>query len=228
METFKNEIDKIMLIMQDDYERIKVRYLKHFSSLDSALETRIHELDKKAYDIAKDYKLSQFKTGGEIIKAICYSDDTQLINVKQTNAVVKTKSAKSIDIMTNDVLEQLHYSDSVKNILKKTDFEERQPQYIPIIFSENDSMISQESIVKNIYSSSETKYSTDSKFLNILKEKSKDFTWNEVGDETFEAVKNYFQAKIGSEITDDRVAKEMIRLFDESKWSETGGNVNEL
>lgn len=224
METFKNEIDKIMVIMQDDYERIKLRYMKHFSSLDSALETRIHELDKKAYDIAKDYKLSQFKTGGEIIKAICYSDDTQLINVKQSSAIVKTKSAKSIDVMTNDVLEQLYYSDSVKNILKDSNFEERHPQYIPVIFSENDSMISQDSIVKNIYASSEVKYSTDSKFLNILKDKSKDFTWNEVSNETYESVKNSFQAKIGSEITDERVAKEMLRLFGESKWSETGGN----
>ena len=29
MESFKNDLDKIMLIMQDDYERIKQRYMKH-------------------------------------------------------------------------------------------------------------------------------------------------------------------------------------------------------
>ena len=48
LETFKNEIDKIMAIMQDDYERIKLRYEKHFSSLNQALETRIHEASSRA------------------------------------------------------------------------------------------------------------------------------------------------------------------------------------
>ena len=36
METFKGDIDKIMAVMQDDYERIKLRYMKHFSALDKA------------------------------------------------------------------------------------------------------------------------------------------------------------------------------------------------
>ena len=114
MESFKNEIDKIMAIMQDDYERIKLRYTKHFSSLDKALETRIHELDKRAYEISRNYKLSQFKTGGEVIKAICYSDDTQLINVKQTSASVKSKSARSIGVMAADVIEQLSEAERKK------------------------------------------------------------------------------------------------------------------
>ena len=135
--------------MQDDYERIKLRYNKHFTSLDKALETRIHELDKRAYEISRNYRLTQFKTGGEVIKAICYSDDTQLINVKQTSATVKTKSAKSISVMASDVIEQLKYSDSVKSILKDFEFDERQPEYIPVIISETDSMMTEDSAIKN-------------------------------------------------------------------------------
>lgn len=224
METFRNEIDKIMTIMQDDYERIKLRYLKHFSSLDKALETRIHELDKRAYEISRNYKMSQFKTGGEVIKAICYSDDTQLINVKQASAAVKIKSAKSINAMATDVLEQLQYSDSVKSILKDIEFKERQSQYVPVIFSETDSMMTEDSTIRNIYSSAEAKYSNDSKYLNQLKESSENFEWNEVSDKDYEPIKNSFQSKINAEITDERVAKEMLRLFGETKWSETGGN----
>lgn len=225
MESFKNEIDKIMAIMQDDYERIKLRYTKHFSSLDKALETRIHELDKRAYEISRNYKLSQFKTGGEVIKAICYSDDTQLINVKQTSASVKSKSARSIGVMTADVIEQLRYSDSVKSILKDIKFDERQPQYVPVIFAETDSMMSADSAIKNIYSSSEAKYSADPRYLNKLKQESEDFTWNEVSNRNFDPIQNLFKEKINSEVTDERVAKEMLRLFGESKWAETGGNV---
>lgn len=223
LETFKNEIDKIMAIMQDDYERIKLRYEKHFSSLNQALETRIHELDKRAYEISRNYKLSQFKTGGEVIKAICYGDDTQLINVRQASAVVKNRSAKSIAVMASDVIEQFQYSDSVKSILNDTGFEEKQAQFVPVIFSETDSMISENTSVKNIYTPDQAKYAHDSKFLNQLKDKSDEFEWKEVCENEFEPIKNSFQSKINSEISDERVAKEMLRLFGESKWCRTGG-----
>lgn len=224
METFKNEIDKIMAIMQDDYERIKLRYTKQFLSLDKALETRIHELDKKAYEISRNYKLSQFKTGGEVIKAICYSDDTQLVNVKQASAAVKSKSAKSISVMAADVIEQLRYSDSVKSILKDIEFDERQAEYVPVIIAETDSMMSEDSSIKNYYSSSEAKYVNDPRYLNQIKEKSDAFEWNEVGEKDFESVKNSFQAKVSSEISNERVAQEMLRLFGETKWSSIGGD----
>ena len=223
LETFKNEIDKIMAIMQDDYERIKLRYEKHFSSLNQALETRIHELDKRAYEISRNYKLSQFKSGGEVIKAICYGDDTQLINVRQASAVVKNRSAKSIAVMASDVIEQFQYSDSVKSILNDNGFEEKQAQFVPVIFSETDSMISENTSVKNIYTPDQAKYAHDSKFLNRLKDKSDEFEWKEVRENEFEPRKNSFQSKINSEISDERVAKEMLRLFGESKWSRTGG-----
>lgn len=224
MESFKNEIDKIMLIMQDDYERIKLRYQKHFSSLDKSLETRIHELDKKAYEISRNYKLSQFKNGTEIIKSFCYNDDTQLLKIKQMSAVVKNKSAKSIDVMTNDVIEQIKYSDSVKSILKPAENEELQSEYVPVIFSETDSMMTEDTSVKDIISSTEAAFSTNSKYLNQLKEHSNDFTWKEVNEREYEPIKNSFQTRVSKEISDERVAKEMLRLFSETKWEEMEGN----
>lgn len=221
METFKSDIDKIMVVMQDDYERIKARYFKHFSSLDKALETRIHELDKRAYEISRNYKLSQFKTGSEVIKAICYSNDTQIVNVKQANATVKSKSAKSIGVMTDDVIEQIKYSDSVQSILKEIEFEKPCEEYVPVIFSETDSMMSEDSSVKNIVTSTEAAFSVNSKYLNQLKENSDNFSWKEINDTEFEPIKRSFQQKVNAEISDERVAKEMLRLFDESKWQET-------
>jgi len=224
METFKNDIDKIMVIMQDDYERIKLRYTKHFASLDKALETRVHELDKRAYEISRDYKMSQFKTGSEVIKTICYSDDTQIVNVKQSSAIVKSKSAKSIGIMTNDVLEQLRYSESLRNILKDIEFETPQNEFVPVIFTETDSLVSRDTSIKNIVTSTEADFSTTSKYLNQLKESSENFSWKEINDKDFEPIKNSFHAKVSKEVSDERVAKEMLRLFTESKWTETEVN----
>ena len=168
--------------------------------------------------------MSQFKSGGEVIKAILYSDDTQIVNVKESSATVKSKSAKSIGVMAGDVIEQLKYSDSVQSILKENKVEEKQSEYVPVIFTESDSMMSSDSVIKNIYSSPQAKYSKDSRYINQLKEKSESFEWKAVSDKEFEPVKNSFQAKVSSEITDERVAKEMLRLFDETKWESTGGN----
>lgn len=220
MKSFKDQIDKIMLTMQDDYERVKLRYTRTFNSLDKALETRIHELDKRAYEISRNYKMSQFKTGSEVIKAILYGDDTQLLNVKQVSATIKNKSLKSISVMTNDVIEQLKYSDSVKNILKEVPSQTQEMEFVPVIFSESDSMMSEDSSVKNIFTSQEASFSTDSRYLNQLKENSSKMQWKQIEQNEYEPIKNSFKEKVNQEITDERVAKEMMRLFNDSKWEQ--------
>ena len=224
MDSLKNDVDKIMVIMSDDYDRVKTRYMRHFDSLNKSLETRVHELDKYAYEISKRYKMSQFKTGSEVIKTICYNDDTQIANVKQTNAVVKSKSAKSIDVMTGNVIEQQIYSDSIRNILKDIDFESVQEEYVPVLFSESDSMMSTDSVVKNVFTTDEVSFSTNSYYLNSLKQNAGTITWKEVDDTEYEPVKSTFQDKVSTEISDGRVAKEMIRLFNETKWMKTEEN----
>ena len=215
MESFKNDIDKIMVIMNDDYDRIRQRYTKHFNSLDKALESRIHELDKRAYEISRNYKMSQYKIGGEVIKALCYNDDTQLLNVKQMSATVKSKSAKSIGVMSDDVIDQLKYSDSVKNILKGESTADSQSEFIPVIFVETDSMITEDSSVSDILAPTEKAFASNSKFLSQLKDASKSFSWKAVNDKDFSPIENSFKAKVNQEISDERVAKEMLRLFGE-------------
>lgn len=221
MESFKNQIDKIMLTMQDDYDRIKNRYTKHFASLDKSLETRIHELDKRAYEISNAYKMSQFKNGSEIIKAILYGDDTQLLNVKEINATVKNKSAKSIQVMADDVVEQQKYSSSVKNILKNVNPEKSEEEFTPVIFTESDSMIASGTSVKNLHVPENATFSSDTRFLNALRENEGNLSWKENSEKTFENVKNAFQMKVQNEVSDERVKNEMLRLFYDSKWSET-------
>ncbi len=223
METFKKEIDKIMVIMQDDYERIKQRYLKHFNSLDKALETRVHELDKRAYEISRNYKMSQFKNGSDVIKTICFSDDTQLLNVKEASANVKNRSAKSIAVMADDVIAQKEYSTSVKNILHEEQNGKRFDEYLPVLLSQEDSMLSQESKMKNIYSQTGADFSKDSKYLNQIKERAEDFSWSCVSDDEYEKIKNSFEEKVSSEVSDQRLAKEMLRLFNQAKWENAGG-----
>lgn len=224
MESFKNEIEKIMLIMNDDYERIKLRYNKHFSSLNKTLETRIHELDKKAYEISRNYKMSQYKNGSEIIKSFLYNEDTQLLKIKQTNATVKNRSAKSIQVMSKDVIDQLKYTDSVKSILKEPISSNTETSYVPVIFCESDSVISRDSSINNVITSSEASFSRNNKYINQLKEETTNLKWTDVSDSVLQPIRNSFQTMVHQEIADERIAKEMLRLFEESKWSDMEGN----
>lgn len=224
MESFKNEIEKIMLIMNDDYERIKLRYNKHFSSLNKTLETRIHELDKKAYEISRNYKMSQYKNGSEIIKSFLYNEDTQLLKIKQTNATVKNRSAKSIQVMSKDVIDQLKYTDSVKSILKEPISSNTETSYVPVIFCESDSVISRDSSINNVITSNEASFSTNNKYINQLKEETTNLKWTDVSDSVLQPIRNSFQTMVHQEIADERIAKEMLRLFEESKWSDMEGN----
>ena len=223
METFKNEIDKIMVVMQDDYERIKQRYLKHFNSLDKSLETRIHELDKKAYEISRNYQMSQSKTGSDVIKTISYGNDTQLVNVKQTSATVKSRSARSISVMADDVIDQLNYTASVKNILYSEESHEKKNKYIPFIVSQKDSILSSGSSVNDFYCQEDVKFTGEAKYLNQVKESEEKISWKSVSEGEYEKIKKSFEEKVNTQISDERLAKEMLRLFGQSRWEEAGG-----
>lgn len=223
LETFKNDVERIMLVMNDDYDRIKLRYTKQFSALDKALETRIHELDKRAYELSRNYKMSEFKNGSEVIKTISYSDETQILNVQEVNATIKKRSSKAINVMADDVLEQLTYSKSVKNILTESDLTNLSEEYVPVIFTEADSMIDSSTQIKNMYPPENAAFASEPKFLNNLREDSEDFSWQEVDSESHEKVKNFFLERVNSSVSDERVAKEMVRLFGESTWAQTEG-----
>ena len=44
-----------------------------------------------------------------------------------------------------------------------------------------------------------------------------------MSEKDFEAIKNSYQARVSGEIENERVAREMQRLFNESKWTSLGG-----
>ena len=222
MESFKKDIERIMVVMQDDYERIKRRYLKHFDSLDSALETRIHELDKKAYEIRKNRNQSLFKKGSDVVKTIIYNDETQMVNVQEVGATVKNKSVRSIGTMADDVVQTLSYNKTVRHILKDSDIDRDTEEYVPVIVAETDSMFSADSSVNSVFAP-EGALRENSKLVNQVQSSAQEFSWKDVDDETFDHVKSSFMSRFNTDQVDDRIAKEMVRLFEASKWNVTEG-----
>ena len=84
-------------------------------------------------------------------------------------------------------------------------------------------MIAKDSSVKNMYSVEQATFANDSIYSNKLKDCQEKFNWKEVKDEEREVIKNTFNTKVNEQVTDERVAKEMIRLFNSTKWEEVGG-----
>lgn len=219
LETFKNDLNRIMLIMQDDYNRIKQRYLRHFTALDKALETRVHELDKRAYNLSKNYKASLFKSGNEVIKTLAFNDETQTVNVQETGALVKNKSAKTIGAIAENVMESVAYSKQLHHILNDEDISASTEEYVPVLMVESDSMFAADSSLNNYYVS-DNESLPDSTIINNIQAASGNFTWKEVEQKNYESIKNSFLTKCNESGLDERVIKEMIRLFESSKWQE--------
>lgn len=216
IESLKNSILRILAVMQDDYNRIEQRYTRHFNELDKALETRIHELDKKAYEIGKAYKTIQAKKCNDVIKTICFGDDNEMLNVKQVNATIKSRSLKSIATMTDDIIGQYDYLSSISNIISNRQ-SDREEEYIPCIISEMDSMMAKGSTIREVHSFSDG-YAKDPRITASLQDSADTLNWKEADGKELESVKDCFKRKVDKEVDSERVAKEMMRLIEGSKW----------
>ncbi|WP_191014470.1 hypothetical protein [Treponema zioleckii] len=220
MQTFKKEISRIEGIMDHDYLRIKARYAKHFASLNHALEMRVHELDKSAYELRKVRNQSKISAENDVVKNITYDSESQIVNTQSIAANTKNKSAKSIAVMGENVLETINYNKTLEHILKDRNVQAPSDEYIPVIFVESDSMFAEETSVKNIYVP-QTENLDGATLVNNVSGKFQEFPWKSVDAQTQSQIKNIFLEKCGSEGVDERVAKEMIRLFDASVWGVT-------
>ena len=220
MENFSEQIEKIMVIMQDDYNRIKRRYTKQFNSLDKALETRIHELDKKSYELSRNQRNTKFKSDNEIIKTIVYGDETQKMNVQTISATVKNRSSKAIGCMSENILEDLNYTRTVKFILNGQSVHESMKEYVPVVVTEWDSMLATDSKLDNVYVPQDKFVQDHSELLDAVNSSYPDFNWSRVDQESYEKIKSSFMKMCGREKIDERVLKEMVRLFEQSKWND--------
>ena len=217
MEKFRKDILRIQKVMTDDYMRIARRYTKHFNTLDKALEQRIHELDKAAMELGRLQHGMTGKLCGECSKAMVYSVDTNEIANKASQAQVKVRSSKAIGVMTDDISAKLHYNSKVNHILKEDTVEAKEEKYIPVVVVESESMFDKSNTVNNVYFSNEQKSGAD-KISNAVQEESSKFDWQEVTSEDYERIKTSFMNYCSSAGMQDRVASEVMRLFEGSKW----------
>ena len=217
MQKFSLDIQRIQETMKEDYNRICRRYLKQFNALDNALESRIRELDKTAMEMGELQQRLSANNSNSCAAAFLYPEDIELTGQKLITSKVKTKSARAIEAMTNDVLGTKIYTESVNHILNAESVPENTVSYVPVLYAETDSMFDSSSKVENIYAPENRFLSSAKAVTEKLQEEEKNFTWKPMEESELEKVKNSFTALCSSSGLDSRVLGEMMRLFEEGK-----------
>lgn len=239
MKKFMADILRMKEIMTSDYNRIYRRYKKQFTSLDKELKTRVQELDRQAVEISDVYK-HFCGTRKDTTAAIYLSGDEAIkMNTIESSAAVKSKTLSALNSMYGNIQSTLKYNSDVSHILKddgssssaKTASPERaegvylgdgvEESFVSALVTEAMSMFDKESSVENVYLPREHFSGVEAVEREVRQIEGK-FVWQESNPLDKERVKKAFNKEIEESNTDERVAKEMRRLFDEGAWTVLG------
>ena len=219
MKKFRSDINHIQEVMQSDYNRICRRYQKLFTSLDKALEARIHELDRAAMEIGIEEKRMFGKLRDDSACVVCYDGDTQVTAQKSITAKVKSKTGKAIAAMGAEVIDRIVYNRKVEHILEKEKVDSNADSYVPVIVEESDSMFDMTNKVNNVYVPQTECFTNTDIIANQVQSTVQENEWKPVVKEEYDQVQNSFMKCCTESGLEERVVKEMIRLFGSSTWT---------
>lgn len=219
MQKFRADIIAIKGTMEGDYHRISSRYAKLFKALDKALEQRIRELDAPSVKVS-DYQQRTMRQLRNDSAAVFVCDtDSQILANNIMLAHLKVRAAKTIEALGADVNNNLDRDRTVENMLEKGKVESLTPEYVPVIISETESLVSPNSYVSKVNSTAVGGVSGDV-VQNALS--SMELDWEE-DDSDKEQISSYFLERCEKDIRDERVRKEVLRLFGDVAFQRLGG-----
>lgn len=228
MKKYRSDIERMKNIMQSDYNRIYRRYYKQFNSLNKALESRVHELDKVAVEVSVIYKrFSETQKDNSSGLFLC-SDEANTVNVKEVQATVKNKTNKALDAMAENVSSSINYNKKVEHILKDSSVPDKLDTFVPALLTEGMSMFDKNNFISNVYLPKSVNLPNSEFISSQMQQADSNFEWREVTKSEKEQIKSQFVKEMEKQNVDERVSKEMRRLFDESVWTLPMGNAENL
>lgn len=200
--------------MEGDYNRVKGQYKHIFKGLDKALSNRISQLDKDPVSISETRRkvvLGMFER--HVPEAVVTSAEVDLSDQKIVTSRIKDKTNHSLDFLADKVNENRVYKLLMESMLDKTTSEIKHEEYIPVIYASKQSTLVTDTYVFSLhypeYLPEQIKNTIN---LNILNQdeicadgQKDDFERKTVSDE--------FQSLVASSSLDQRVAEQMMRLF---------------
>ncbi len=200
--------------MEGDFNRVKGQYLHIFKGLDKALSNRIAQLDKAPVGISETRKkvvLGMFER--HVPEAVVTSAEVDLSDQKIVTSRIKDKTNHSLDFLADKVRENRMYKLLMESMLDKESSEKRVEEYIPVIYASKQSTLVTDTYVFSLhypdYLPEQIKNTIN---LNIL---NKDDICADDRKDDFEKqiVSEEFQSLVASSSLDQRVAEQMMRLF---------------
>ena len=218
MQKFRSDIIAIKGTMEGDYNRISARYAKLFKALDRALEQRIRDLDAPAVKVAEYQKKTMRQIRNDSVSTLVCNADSQKLANNIMLAHLKVRTSKTIDSLGADVNNNMDRDRIVANMVEKGKLEKMTPEYVPVIISETESLVSPNTYVSRI-SSTEGAVKGDA-VQGVLT--SCMLEWQEDSSEK-ESITSSFIDRCEKDIRDERVRKEAIRMFNDMQFLKLGG-----
>lgn len=199
--------------MESDYNRVKRQYLQIFKGLDKALDNRIAQLDKAAMELKETRSkviLGMFEH--QIPETIVETKEVDSFDQKIEATRLKSKTGHSLGLLADKVRENNVYMSLMDSMLEKQAIDEQKEEYIPVIYANKQSTLVTDSFVLSLhfpeYLPEQARNSISLNILNhddVCDGGAEDFEKKTVSDE--------FQALVAGAGLDERVAKQMMALF---------------
>ncbi|MDR2783296.1 MAG: hypothetical protein LBB48_05580 [Treponema sp.] len=214
-------LDNVKRQMEADYNMISGRYAKLFQSLNKALETRIREIDRPAMQLAEIRKIVFDTLKDE--SSLLFSSSREVLSFEQTalSGKLKQKTKDALKTLSDSITESRSFNEKIDGILLPSDngaaFESR---YIPAVFSEAESLLNTADVIDNVYVPCADAWQNAAPIVSKIDRISDGFTWKATSEEDKTSVRKEFVSLCEKELSDPRISKEMLRLFDESSWED--------
>jgi len=212
-------LDRVQQQMEGDYHSIARRYAEHFNSLNRSLETRVRELDRPAMQLAeirKNMVFDRLKDDSSIL----FSASTETLPLAQTALAgkLKQKTRDTLLTLSESINEDRSYSEKVDSILvKHEDYSDGSDiRYLPAIFLATDSLLNPDDPIESVYTANAMENMTPlvseiSRIQNAL-------PWTSLDKDEKDTVRREFLVLCERETNEERLAKEMLRMFDVASW----------
>lgn len=201
--------------MENDYYRLKREYSKTFHGLDAALENRVAQLDKPAMSLANTRKkviLGKFTR--DVPESLTLSQETESTEQRIISARLKSKTSKSLRFLGNKVHENLEYSALMYSLMEKKTVDKEYEEYIPVVYSSEQSMLMNDSYVMQLYYPEYLSDSVKNNIgLNILSQIDS-IKASQVSDAEKQEITKSFCDMASRSPMDQRVSRVMMELFE--------------
>ena len=224
-----NQLDKalqgVKRQMEGDYSMISSRYTKLFKTLDTALRTRVFELDRTASRLSTSQSsdiAARLRDCGSAM--LILQKESVSISQLGVTSRFKRNALKGIEGVAHQLSEELFLTNQLKHVVSDQRAANRQVYGIPVVVSEFDSLVTDGQFVSvtvpDLPSSLE---SLRGRLEATTKDIARDGSWQDCHQRDREDIRNSFAVLLESGKIDERVKNEMLRLFNTNQWQESTG-----